>query len=158
VRLPAGGSHDRRDGGAARSAQAVPAPACFEFARLVCSPLGPAFDLTLNEACVLAVRPRLRFDMQHSSQSCRRNIAPPPPKPRGGTRAWRGRGVGLVRLAVRGHTHALFALKVQRKVSNGVAGLTAAGSSLDRAENRGNSCHISDWPMPSQASLLRSWH
>jgi hypothetical protein len=29
-------------------------------------------------------------------------------------------------------THALLALKVQRKVSNGVAGLAAAGSSLDR--------------------------
>jgi hypothetical protein len=36
-------------------------------------------------------------------------------------------------------THALFALKVQRKLSNGVAGLATAGSSLDRAENRGNS-------------------
>src|SRR5437867_6983318 len=41
-------------------------------------------------------------------------------------------------------THALFALKVQRKLSNGVAGLATAGSSLDRAENRGNSCHLSD--------------
>jgi hypothetical protein len=29
-------------------------------------------------------------------------------------------------------THALFALKVQRKVSTGVAELAAAGSSLDR--------------------------
>jgi hypothetical protein len=29
-------------------------------------------------------------------------------------------------------THALFALKVQRKVRNGVAGLAAGGSSLDR--------------------------
>ena len=33
-------------------------------------------------------------------------------------------------------THALFALKVQRKVSNGVAGLAAAGSSLDRQKSR----------------------
>jgi len=33
-------------------------------------------------------------------------------------------------------TDALFAGKVQRKVSNGVAALAAAGSSLDRAENR----------------------
>jgi hypothetical protein len=32
-------------------------------------------------------------------------------------------------------THALFALKVQRKVSNGVAGLAAAGSSLDRQKS-----------------------
>ena len=42
------------------------------------------------------------------------------------------------RLGVRDHhtTHALFALKVQRKVSNGVAGLAAGGSSLDRQKSR----------------------
>jgi hypothetical protein len=40
-------------------------------------------------------------------------------------------------------THALFALKVQRKLSKGVAGLATAGSSLDRAENRGNSRYLS---------------
>jgi len=39
-----------------------------------------------DEACALAVRPRLRLDMQNSSHSGRRNIAPPPPKPRGGPR------------------------------------------------------------------------
>jgi hypothetical protein len=33
-------------------------------------------------------------------------------------------------------THALFALKVQRKVSNGVAGLAAGGPSLDRKKSR----------------------
>jgi hypothetical protein len=33
-------------------------------------------------------------------------------------------------------TPALFALKVQRKVSNGVAGLAAGGSSLDRKKSR----------------------
>jgi hypothetical protein len=33
-------------------------------------------------------------------------------------------------------THALFALKVQRKVRNGVAGLAAAGPSLDREKSR----------------------
>jgi hypothetical protein len=37
--------------------------ACFEFARLVCSPLRPAFGRTLDEACALAARPRLRLDM-----------------------------------------------------------------------------------------------
>ena len=36
--------------------------ACFEFARLVCSPL-PAACGTLDEACALVVRPRLRLDM-----------------------------------------------------------------------------------------------
>jgi hypothetical protein len=33
-------------------------------------------------------------------------------------------------------THALFALKVQRKVRNGVAGLAAGGASLDRQKSR----------------------
>jgi hypothetical protein len=33
-------------------------------------------------------------------------------------------------------THALFARKVQRKESNGVAGLAAAASSLDRQKSR----------------------
>ena len=59
-------------------------------------------------------------------------------------RRWRGRGAkpsGLLSVTT---TDALFARKVQRKLSNGVAGLAPAGSSLDRAENRGNSCHLSD--------------
>jgi hypothetical protein len=34
------------------------------------------------------------------------------------------------------HTHALFALKVQRKGSNVVAGLATVGSSLDREKSR----------------------
>jgi hypothetical protein len=33
-------------------------------------------------------------------------------------------------------THALFVLKVQRKVSNGVAGLAAGGASSDRQKSR----------------------
>ena len=37
--------------------------ACFEFARLVRSPLRTAFGRTLDEACALAVRLRLRLDM-----------------------------------------------------------------------------------------------
>ena len=95
--------------------------ACFEFARLLCSPLRAVFGLTLDEACAFATRPRLRLDNQNSSHSRRRNIAPPLPKPRGGLRALAGGEKSeAIRLAVRGHTHALFALKVQRKVSNGV--------------------------------------
>jgi hypothetical protein len=46
-------------------------------------------------------------------------------------------------------THALFALKVQRKVSNGIAGFAAAGSSwIDR--NLGNSCAISAMQLDDQ--------
>jgi hypothetical protein len=53
--------------------------ACFEFARLVCSPLR-ACGRTLDEACALMVRPRLRLDMpkllsivpaQHGAATCR---------------------------------------------------------------------------------------
>src|SRR5436305_622869 len=36
------------------------------------------------------MRAGLRLDMQHSSRSCRRNSAPPPPKPRGGLSALAG--------------------------------------------------------------------
>jgi len=38
--------------------------ACFEFARLVWSPLRAGFGRTLDEDRALAVRPRLRLDMQ----------------------------------------------------------------------------------------------
>jgi hypothetical protein len=37
--------------------------ACFEFARLLGSPLRAVFGLTLDEACAFATRPRLRLDM-----------------------------------------------------------------------------------------------
>src|SRR5262245_40295191 len=60
---------------------------------------------------------------------------------------WRGRGAkpsGLLSVTA---THALLALKVQRKVSNGVAGLAAAGSSLDRPKSR-QSPPLSDRPTP----------
>ena len=46
-----------------RGAQAPVARACFDFARLVCSPLRAAGGRTLEEACTLVVRPRLRLDM-----------------------------------------------------------------------------------------------
>jgi hypothetical protein len=39
--------------------------ACFEFARLLCSPLRAVFGLTLDEACAFATRPRLRSDNQN---------------------------------------------------------------------------------------------
>src|SRR5262249_7533803 len=77
--------------------------ACFEFARLVCSPLWAAFGRTLVKDCALAVRPRLRLDMQNPSHSCRCNIAPPPPKPRRGPRGAGRERSEPVRLAVRDH-------------------------------------------------------
>src|SRR5260370_11506140 len=60
----------------------------------------------------------------------------PPPKPRGGPSALAGERSESIWLGVRDHTHALFALKVQRKLSNGVAGFAAAGSSFDRQKSR----------------------
>src|SRR5467141_3095258 len=65
-----------------------------------------------------------------------RNSTPPPPKPRGGPSALARQRSEPVWLGVRDHTHALFALKVQRKLSNGVADFAAAGSSLDRQKSR----------------------
>jgi hypothetical protein len=83
--------------------------------------------------------------MQNSSQERRRNSAPegwrnsapPPPKPRGGPSALAGvRGAsrsGSVSVIT---THALFARKVQRKLSNGVVGFAAGGSSSERKRSR----------------------
>lgn len=61
-------------------------------------------------------------------------------------------------------THSLFALKVQRKVSNGVADLATAGSSLDRqklrseglnmAEAFGNLAFLSLFAMPFAACQI----
>ncbi len=79
---------------------------------------------------------------QISPQSCRRNMAPPPPKPRGGHAALAGERSTT--------TDARFAGKVQRKVSNGIAGLAAAGSSRHRQKIAA---------IPASASILpRSWH
>src|SRR5262249_11232798 len=62
-----------------------------------------------------------RLDMQNFSRLCgaiarayRRNIAPPPPKPRGGPSALAG-ARGASRSGYLCVTHALFARKVQRK-------------------------------------------
>jgi hypothetical protein len=54
-------------------------------------------------------------------------------------------------------THALFALKVQRKVSNGVAGLATGGASLDRQTSR-QFVTYSDaarWPNTGAERLLK---
>jgi hypothetical protein len=69
-------------------------------------------------------------------------VAPPPPKPRRGPRALAGRGTSWSGSLSVTTTDALFAGKVQCKVSNGVAGLAAAGSL--EAQNRGKSCHLND--------------
>src|SRR5438094_5882415 len=83
------------------------------------------------------VRAGLRLDMQNSSQERRRNSAPPPPKPRGGPSALAG-GEEQSRSGSASviTTHALFARKVQRKLSNGVAGFAAGGSSSERKRSR----------------------
>src|SRR5258706_8204995 len=91
------------------------------------------------------VRAGLRLDMQNSSQERRRNnapegwrnSAPPPPKPRGGPSALAG-GEEQSRSGSASviTTHALFARKVQRKLSNGVAGFSAGGSSSERKKSR----------------------
>ena len=86
---------------------------------------------------------------QNSSQSCRRKTSRRHhPNPAEAHRRWRGRGAsrsGSVSVIT---THALFALKVQRKLSNGVAGF-AAGRSSWIGRNRGPSCLVID-PLAGQ--------
>src|SRR5262249_18364957 len=131
--------------------------ACFEFARLLCSPLWAAFGRTLVKDCALAVGPRLRLDMQNSSHSCWCNIAPPPPKPRGGPRALAGEKSEAIRLAVRDHHTRSLCKKSpaqseqwccwigRRRIISGSAE-TAAIPALSAIDQR------------PQASLLTSWH
>jgi len=94
-------------------------------------------------------RAGLRLDIQRSSRSCRQQQraattqTPRRPIGAGGARgASRSGSVSVIT------THALFALKVQRKLSNGVAGF-AAGRSSWIGRNRGPSCLVSD-PLASQ--------
>src|SRR5262245_22953395 len=90
------------------------------------------------------VRADLRLDMQNSSQERRRNSAGGLAQQRAATTQTPRRpiGAGGVRGASRAGsasvitTHALFARKVQRKLSNGVARFAAGGSSLDRKRSR----------------------
>jgi len=148
VRLPTGGSHDRRDGGAARPVQQSQHPRLLRIRPPGVLPAAGAFGRTLDKGCASAVRPRLRLDMQNSSHSRRRNIAPLPPNPAEAQGRWRGRGASRSGSLSVTTTHALFALKVQRKESNGVAGLAAAGSSLDRQKSR-QFLPSQDRPMPA---------
>jgi hypothetical protein len=55
-------------------------------------------------------------------------------------------------------THALFALKVQRKVSNGVAGLAAGGASLDREKSRQFVPYSDAARWPTSAHLAEDQH
>jgi len=84
--------------------------------------------------------------MQNSSQERRRNSAPEGlAQQRAATTQTPRRpiGAGGVRGASRSGsasvltTHALFARKVQRKLSNGIAGFAAGRSSSDRRRDRG---------------------
>jgi hypothetical protein len=69
----------------------------------VCSPLRRAFERALGEDRALPACAGLRLDMQNPSRLCRRNarrgrrnVAPPPPKPRGGPRALAGEGARAI--------------------------------------------------------------
>jgi hypothetical protein len=110
--------------------------ACFEFARLLCSPLRRALGRTLDEACAFAVRPRLRLDMPKllsivPAATLRRHHQ----SPTEATGRWRGRGSSRSGSLSVTTTDALFAGKVQRKVSNGVV----------------------DWPQPHHRWIGRNY-
>ena len=100
-------AHDGRDGGAARPAQQSQHPRLFRIrSRLVMAAirLRAAFDRTLEaDARLDGLAHVCAWTCQNSSQSCRRNSAPPPPKPRGGPRRWRGRGASRSGSLVRDH-------------------------------------------------------
>ena len=70
-------------------------------------------------------------------------------KPRGGPSALAGGKSEPVRLGVR-NTHALFALKVQRKLSNGVAGFSRRRIIFGSAEIAGNPRDISAMQIDDQ--------
>src|SRR5262249_26468855 len=132
VRLPAGASHDRRDGGAARPAQQSQHPRLLRirspFMLAAAGCLRPHFgwSLRLGSSRTFALgHPKLLSCAGATSR--RHHLTPAEAHGR-----WRGRGANPSGLLSVTATHALLALKVQRKVSNGVAGLAAAGSSLDR--------------------------
>jgi hypothetical protein len=114
--------------------------ACFEFARLLCSPLRAAFGRTLDEACALAARPCLRLDIQNSSPLCRRNIAPPPPKPRGGPRALAGERSEAIRLAVRDHHTRSLGAQSPAQSEQWCCWFGRRRIISGSAENRGSSC------------------
>src|SRR5207245_1807020 len=74
-----------------------------------------------DETCAFATRPRLRLDtaktpLTRAGATSRRHYL----NPAEAYGRWRGEKSEAIRLAARGHTHALFALKVQRKGSNGL--------------------------------------
>jgi hypothetical protein len=89
-----------------------------------------AFDRILDETCGLAVRPRLRLGMpkllSRAGATSRRHYLNPA----------EATGAGGERRLYVITTHAPFALKVQGKVSNGVAALAAHHLKI----GRGNSC------------------
>src|SRR5262249_18678917 len=168
VRLPAGGARDGGDGGAARSAQQCQHPRLLR----IRSPLGlTAAGRRLRTD--LGCRPRLdgarRFALGHAkllSRASAQQRAGGLAQQRAATTQTPRRpiGTGGVRGASRSGsasvitTHALFARKVQRKLSNGVAGFAAGGSSLDQRVHEGAGC----WPPgPSCVSpvpqLKREW-
>src|SRR5262249_20728284 len=159
VRLPAGGARDGGDGGAARSAQQCQHPRLLR----IRSPRGlTAADYLRTD---LGCRPRLdgarRFALGHAkllSRASAQQRAAGLAQQRAATIQTPRRpiGAGGVRGASRSGsasvitTHALFARKVQRKLSNGVAGFAAGGSSLDQRLREGAGC----WP-PARAAYHR---
>src|SRR5262245_34442213 len=131
--------------------------ACFEFARLLRSPLRAAFGRTLDGACALAARPRLRWDIQNSSPLCRRNIAPPPPEPRGGPRALAGERSEAIRLAVRDHHTRSLGAESPAQSEQWCCWFGRRRIISGSAENRGSSRPSAIDRPPAQASPLRSY-
>jgi len=95
---------------------------------MVGDPAAAAFERTLGIDRALRIRGDLRLDISKilSIVPAQQRAATTQTPRRWARGASRSGSVSVIT------THALFALKVQRKVSNGIAGLPAAGSSRHR--------------------------
>ena len=105
----------------------------------------------------MAARPRLRWDIQNSSPLCRRNIAPPPPKPRGGPQALAGERSEAIRLAVRDHQTRSLGAQSPAQTEQWCCCFGRRRIISGSAENRGSSRPSAIDRPPAQASPLRSY-
>ena len=122
-------------------------------------PLRAAFERSFDVDRALRMRAGLRLDMPKlllsimpAQQRAATTQTPRRPIGAGGARGESQTGSTSVIT-----THALFALKVQRKVSNGVAGFATGGAFLDRKEPR-QFVPYSDaarWPNTGAERLLK---
>src|SRR5205807_6873135 len=152
VRLPASGAHDGGDCGAVRSAQQRKHPRLLRIrSRWVMADLA-AGRLRTYLGCRPCLTGPRRFALGHTTllsivpAQLRAATTQTPRRPIGAGGARGASRSGSMSLIT---THALFARKVQRKLSNGIAGLAADGASLDPQKSQANS-RLTAMPLDGQ--------